>query len=242
MYFSGQHGYVSLSYHYPSSLFPQTSGEADEWHLTLPTYTADWLDIVLCHRYTQLYAFLRFKRFLKLRVLKTVYSMRFAAEENRGETSLKLAILFYHPGHFRQAGWKGIYFTKEKNNKSSLPQIIKVLRSVPVSKAHSLKPQPTLPPAPRSGGRAGAEGPQRWEMLGGGHVPVPVPAPAPVPVLVLVPAPAPVPVLVLVPAPAPAELLATRPDPAPQGQTGCRSSSQPQPGKGWFTFHASLTN
>lgn len=94
--------------------------------------------------------------------------MRFAAEENRGETSLKLAILFYHPGHFRQAGWKGIYFTKEKNNKSSLPQIIKVLRSVPVSKAHSLKPQPTLPPAPRSGGRAGAEGPQRWEMLGGG--------------------------------------------------------------------------
>lgn len=94
--------------------------------------------------------------------------MHFAAEENRDETSLKLAILFYHPGHFRQAGWKGIYFIKEKNNKSSLPQIIKLLRSVPVSKAHSLKPQPALPPAPRSGGRAGAEGPQRWEMLGAG--------------------------------------------------------------------------
>lgn len=162
MYFSGQHGYISLSYHYPSSLFPQTSGEADEWHLTLPTYTADWLDIVLYHRYTPLQAFLRFKHFLMLGALETVCLINFAAEKNYNETSLKLSVLFYHPRPFRQSGWNRIYSIKEENNKSFLPQIIKLLRSMSMSKACAWNPvQVACPPislAWNSSGHLGAKG------------------------------------------------------------------------------------
>lgn len=233
MYFSGQHGYISLSYHYPSSLFPQISGEADEWHLTLPTYTADWLDIVLYHRYTQLYAFLRFKRFLKLGVLEAVYLMHFADEENCNETSLKLSILFYHPGHFRQTGWKGVYFIKEENNKSSLPQTIKLLKSTPVSKARTLKPctsgppsHTSLSPASRSSGHVGAEGAQCRELLRG-RIPAPTACPTTRGLQSHRPS-------------------AMQPDlghgAASQGYPGFHSSSQPQTAKGWFTSHTSLIN
>lgn len=94
MNFSGQHGYISLSYVYSSFLFSQISGEADEWHLTLPSYTVDWLDMALYRRYTQLYAF-QSQAFPEAKGVESV-DFTFYTRRNCDQTLFKPSILFHN--------------------------------------------------------------------------------------------------------------------------------------------------
>lgn len=94
-----------------------------------------------------------------LGALETVCLIHFASEKNYNETSLKLSVLFYHPGPFRQSSWNGIYSITEENNKSFLPQIIKLLRNISMSKACAWNPvqvaRPPISLAWRSNGHVG---------------------------------------------------------------------------------------
>lgn len=94
MNFSGQHAYISLSCACSSFLFPQISGEADEWHLTLPSYTVDWLDIALYHRYTQLHACAETQAFPEAKSAESVGFTRFIVGENCDQTYLNLQFYF----------------------------------------------------------------------------------------------------------------------------------------------------